>query len=247
MKDEGSITGEERTIETWTAAHLTQAEQGDPLSYRAGDLLQFHKRVKGFNSGARVLNDGKAPLPLDHPEAFQVFRRSSLRVAKGDRIRITARGKTKDQKHQLTPGKNYTIAGISKRGDIELDNGWVLDKDFGHLAHGYVSTSWASQGATVDHVFIAQSGLSHPASSAEQLYVSASRGKKALTLYTDSLEALRDAVGHGERRLTALDRPEGRDFDWVRYRFEHLRRRLNGPQRHREPSPDKRKDFAYDG
>jgi hypothetical protein len=209
--------------------------------------LQFHKRVKGFTSGSRVLNDGKAPLPLDHPEAFQVLRRSSLRVAKGDRIRITAKGKTKDQKHQLTPGKSYTIAGISKRGDIELDNGWVLDKDFGHLTHGYVSTSWASQGATVDHVFIAQSGLSHPASSAEQLYVSASRGKKALTLYTDSLEGLRDAVGHGERRLTALDRPDGRDFDWVRYRFEHLRRSRNGPERTREKMPEKQKEFSYDG
>jgi 6-phosphogluconolactonase (cycloisomerase 2 family) len=41
----------------------------------------------------------------------------------------------------------------------------VIARDFGHLAHGYVVTSHASQGKTVDKVFIGQSQQSLPASS----------------------------------------------------------------------------------
>jgi hypothetical protein len=36
--------------------------------------------------------------------------------------------------------------GFTRRGDIIVDHGWVIDRDFGHLTHGYVLTSHASQG-----------------------------------------------------------------------------------------------------
>ncbi len=75
-----------------------------------------------------------------------------------------------------------------------LENGWTVGKDFGHLAHGYVVTSHASQGKTVDRVFVGQSSQSFPASSREQFYVSASRAREQVIIYTDDKEALLEAV-----------------------------------------------------
>jgi len=44
-----------------------------------------------------------------------------------------------------------------------------------------------------------------PASSAEQFYVSASRGKKRVTIYTDDKTALREAIVQSDDRLSATE------------------------------------------
>ena len=59
----------------------------------------------------------------------------------------------------------------------------MVGKEFGHLAHGYVTTSHASQGKTVDRVLIAMGSESRPAINAEQFYVSVSRGRDQATVY----------------------------------------------------------------
>jgi ATP-dependent exoDNAse (exonuclease V) alpha subunit len=62
----------------------------------------------------------------------------------------------------------------------------------------------------VDRVFIGQSSESFPASSREQFYVSASRGKEQVTVYTDDKHALLDAVCRADERLTATELMMGR-------------------------------------
>jgi ATP-dependent exoDNAse (exonuclease V) alpha subunit len=114
-----------------------------------------------------------------------VFRTRSLTLSPGDLVRITHNGLTADQKHALNNGAVYRVSRFDKRGDIVLENGWTIARDFGHLAYGYVSTSHSSQGKSVDEVFVGQSSLSFPASSREQWYVSISRAKKRVTVYTD--------------------------------------------------------------
>ena len=99
----------------------------------------------------------------------------------------------------------YRIEKFDKRGNIVLENGWKIAQDFGHLAHGYVVTSHASQGRTVKRVLIAQSTMSFPASSREQFYVSCSRGSEGVTVYCDDKKALKEAVSQSEERVTATD------------------------------------------
>lgn len=72
-------------------------------------------------------------------------------------------------------------------------------------APGYVVTSHASQGKTVDRVFVAQGRVSFPASSREQFYVSASRAREQVSIYTEDKEELLDAVSRSDERLTATD------------------------------------------
>ena len=207
--------GEEREFTAWRPLHLTQAERGEAASYAAGDMLQFHQNARGFKNGERLVVDDQ-PLPLAEAARFQVYRPETMRLAAGDRLRVTANGKTADGRHRLNNGALYTVKGFTPAGDVVVDNGWVIGKDFGHVAHGYVVTSHASQGKTVDKVLIGQSQQSLPASDRQQLYVSVSRGREQAVIFTDDKQALREAAARDRERLTATEvfrprKPAGRE------------------------------------
>jgi hypothetical protein len=70
---------------------------------------------------------------------------------------------------------------------------------------GYVVTSHASQGKTVDVSLIALGQESFAAANKEQLYVSVSRGREAVRLYTDDKAAMMDAVQGSAARLSATE------------------------------------------
>ncbi len=197
--------GAERVVAAWAPARLTEAERREAVNYAPGDMLQFHRAAPGVRAGQRVVVGEGADPPLAHAGRFQVYRPRPLAVAAGDRLRVTANGRTRDGRHRLNTGAVYAVAGFTDRGDIKLDNGWVVDRDWGHWAHGYVSTSHASQGRTADRVLVAQSAESFPASSAAQFYVSASRARDGVTVYTDDAAGLRAAVARAEARPTATD------------------------------------------
>jgi hypothetical protein len=117
-----------------------------------------------------------------------------------------------------------------------LANGWTIDKDFGHLAHGYVVTSHAAQGKNVQRVFVGQSSQSFPASSREQFYVSASRGEEQVIVYTDDKQALLEAVSQSDERLSATDLVNG-----------DRRGRTITPARTYEIAQDKKREQERDG
>lgn len=99
-----------------------------------------------------------------------------------------------------------------------------MPKDFGHLAYGSVTTSPAA-GRDVDRVIIAQSAASQPAASAEQFYVSASRGKQSIAIYTDDTSALVEAVHASAERLSAIELVKGQDLETAQRLRQDLARR----------------------
>jgi ATP-dependent exoDNAse (exonuclease V) alpha subunit len=167
-------------------------------------VLQFHQNGKGYRRGQRIEVTGE-PLPLDHAERFSVFHAGAEALAAGDTVRVTQNSFTKDGLHRLYNGALYRVNGFGRDGTIVLENGWVVGKDFGHLAHGAVVTSYGSQGKTVDRVLIGQSAMSFPASSREQFYVSCSRARESVTVYCDDKSSLRDAVAQSEDRTSATE------------------------------------------
>jgi conjugative relaxase-like TrwC/TraI family protein len=219
LKHRRKITGTDREVLRLMRTDLTEAQRGDAGFYAAGDRVQFFQNGKGFKRGERVTvvsadRSGVCVqtaagetmvLPLDQAARFQVFRPTALKLATGDRLRISNNGFTKDKGHRLDNGSVYTVKGFTRSGDIQLDNGWVVARDYGHVAAGYVMTSHSSQSKTVDQVFIGQGSESTPASSREQIYVSVSRAREKAVLYTDSILGLRDAVKKSDERLTATE------------------------------------------
>ena len=123
-------------------------------------------------------------------------------------MRITAGGKTKDGKHRLSNGSLLTVQGFTKRGDIIVDHGWVIDRDFGHLTHGYVVTSHASQGVTVDKVFVGMSSESFPATYQRTAYVAVTRGKEQAQIFTDDRKELLKAISRPDDPMSATELAE---------------------------------------
>jgi conjugative relaxase-like TrwC/TraI family protein len=210
LKDAGALQGDERGFRVLDSANLTEAERGDSASYIPGiDVIVFHQNAKGYQRGDRIEVKPGATLPLEHKERFQVFHAGELKLAAGDQIRITRNGFSLDGQHRLNNGSLWKVKSFDEAGNIVLDNGWTVAKDFGFLDHGHVVTSYSSQGKTVERVFVAQGFESLPASSREQFYVSASRAKEQVTFYTGNRKELLDAVSEGDDRLTATELMNG--------------------------------------
>jgi conjugative relaxase-like TrwC/TraI family protein len=202
---EGGRLGPDRTLDVWTPAQLTDAQKGDATNYEPGTLLQFHQHAPGVKNGARlVVTDGRE-LPLKYASRFEVYRPARLTVAVGDRVRVTCNGKTKDGTHRLTNGALFTVQGFTPQGDPIVDRGWVIGREFGHLAHGYAVTSHASQGKTVNKVFIGLSSQSFPAANQRSFYVPVTRGKEQAVIFTDDKKELLRAVKRTDEPLSATE------------------------------------------
>ncbi len=189
----------------------SEAERGQATTYRPGDVIQFHQNAKGgFTRGERITVTDPAAVPLEHASKFSLYRPETITLAEGDRIRFTGRVKTLDGKHTLINGSAHAIAGFTPGGNLKLDNGRIVGKDAGHLRHGFVETSFGAQGRTVQRVLLGMASSSQGAINMEQLYVSASRAKEWIRLYTDSKDDIRYAAQRSSQKLAALDikRPE---------------------------------------
>ena len=204
LKKLGRLTAEEQPVLQLQNANLTEAQRADEVNYLPGDVLEYHQNAKGIRKGHRLVA-GQQELPLGQAARFQAYRAGELRLAPGDLVRITKNGSTADGRHRLNNGARFAIEGFSPSGDLVLDNGWTVSKEFGHLAYGYCSTSHASQGKTVTHILIGQSAESFPASSREQFYVSISRGRQRATIYTNDKKALLAAVDRSDSGMAATE------------------------------------------
>jgi predicted transcriptional regulator len=102
----------------------------------------------------------------------------------------------------------FTVEGITKQGDPIVDKGWVIAKDWGHIAHGYAVTSEASQGRTVDKVFVGLSSQSFGAANQRRFYVPVTRGKEQAVVFTDDKKELLKAVQRADNPLSATELAE---------------------------------------
>ncbi len=226
LKAQGKL-GEERIVNAWASAYLTDPQKTDITEYDPGDMLQFHQNAPGFTKGSRLVIGEKVKPPTELADRFELYRPTHLALAVGERFRVTAGGKTKDGKHRLSNGSLLTVHGFTKRGDILVDHGWVIDRDFGHLTHGYVVTSHASQGSTVDKVFVGISSQSFPATGERTAYVAATRGKEQVQVFTDDKNELWKAINRPDDPMSATDLAEPRQ-----------------PQPDKQAPPRKRSAFA---
>lgn len=211
MKMEGLIDPKDHQFSNLVSENLTLGEKHDPRSYRPGDVLVFHQNAKGHRKGERLVA-GRDEIPFDQAERFTVYRPGHIEMAKGDQIRITKNGRSLDDK-PLNNGDLYRVEGFTGKGDLEVASlakkkhriTKVIPKGYGHITHGFVVTSHASQGKTVDRVLIGQSSGSYRASSKEQFYVSVSRGRKQALIFTDDKACLLDAVSQSDERISGTE------------------------------------------
>lgn len=209
--------------------NLTEAEKSDWRNFKEGQVVQFNKHVKGAKRGSswavasvrenrvELRNDkGQSlTLPQDKASVFDLYHKTEIGLSKGDKVRITHL-KFDEQDRRMDNGLLLDVVSVSKNGGIVLRNPvgkstYLLDKEFGHLAHAHVVTSHFSQGKTVEEIFIHQPAATFPATDAKQFYVSVSRGRDAAHIYTDDKEALLDHAARLGDRQSALELVGGMD------------------------------------
>ena len=214
LKQEGLLGKKELAAVQYKALNLTEADKADLRSYKPGQSIQFNQHAPGIKRGSmwqvdevgthgvRIKDDAGnfALLPMDKADRFDLFDKRQIGLSKGDAVRITRNGMDANEK-RLNSGQSLEVVRVTKAGEILLRNAqskatYKLDKGFGHIAHAYCVTSHASQGKTVDEVFIAQPAATFDATNSKQFYVSVSRGRERCRIYTDDKAQL---LAHAKR------------------------------------------------
>jgi len=252
LRASGKIGQKETSVTSLSNLNLTEAQKRDWRSFEEGQLVQFNQNAPGIPRGSvwtvKKAADGKVTLeskgkpvilPVHKAGLFDVYRKQEIGLSKGDKVQITRNG-FDEQEKRLNNGQALEVESLTKDGKIVLRNEqsksrYVLDREFGHLTHAYCITSHASQGKTVDEVFVAQPSSTFSATDAKQFYVSVSRAREAVHVYTDDKDTLLEHASEMGDRQSALELVTKRDvhLDYVRH---HQRQELN-----RQPRQPKQK------
>ena len=195
---------------------LTDAQKRDKRFYDADAVLVFNRPVVGFKQG----NTGKLrgvtekhllvesencirPVPFKHLDKITVCQPKELLLSTGDRLQLKANDKSLDGR-KLANGELVAVKEIHADGRIDLDDGRVLPKHYRQFVRGYAVTSYAAQGKTVDYVLFSDSAVK-AATNQNQWYVTISRGRKGVKIFTADKIQLRENVARSGERTLALD------------------------------------------
>jgi ATP-dependent exoDNAse (exonuclease V) alpha subunit len=226
LRETGTLGKDEREFTRLVQVDTSEPERREATTYEPGDVIQFYQNAKGgFVKGERLTVSDPAEAPLEHADKFALYRPESVLLAAGDRIRFTAPVQDKKRDHKYKNGDTLTVAGFTRRGDIRLDDGRVIDADAGHFRPAFVETSFGAQGQTVKRVILGMSEASLGATNQEQMYVSATRANRMLSLYTDDKDALKVGIQRSSQKAAALDvQPEQKRRDLHKEHLERQRR-----------------------
>lgn len=247
LKDDGLIGKRDKAFSTYRNLYFTEAEKADHRNYEQGQVIQFHQNVKGIPRGAKCRVQSVAgdrisiedregqthALNLKNPSRFDVYQEQQTQVSKGDLISITKNGFDLNR-GRLNNGALFKVKSIDKQGVMTICNpngkgrDYMIDQEFGNFKHAYCMTSYSSQGKTVDRVFISQPADTFPATNQKQFYVSVSRGRESVKIYTDDKTELLDHARYHGDRLSASELGQ----------IDHRINRL-APEKNRALKPDK--------
>lgn len=238
LREVGKIGVTESPAVQLVNRNLTQAEKSDSRNYRIGQVIQFNQHAPGIQRGSRwsvtsvagshvEITDGfgkTASLPFNCSSKFDVYNQGEINLSKGDAIRITRNG-FDGRKKRLNNGQVLEMVAVDPNGTVRLRNSiskvsYTLPNNFGHLAYAQCITSHAAQGKTVDEVFVAQPASTFTATNLNQFYVSVSRARDRVHIYTDDKDALLTHAASGGDRLSALELVKRKKSNWKT--AEHL-------------------------
>ena len=228
LRDAKLIGEEETKLTRFVGRDLTEAQKNDSRNFVPGQVVRFHQHVKGgIKKGSSWTvktikgkdveiedKQGKTlTLPPNSSKHFDIYDKSEIGISKGDILRMTCGG-CDEEERRINNGMILEVASISKDGRVILRNPvskakYILGRDYGHFSHARVLTSVASQGKSVDEVFISQPANTFKATDLKNFYVSMSRGKLALYVYTDDKEGLLEHTAETGDRQSAIELVNG--------------------------------------
>jgi hypothetical protein len=211
LKAEGAIGLENYSVSILRRMDLEPKSCRDLLHYVPGRVVEFHTRTAGgFRPGekwtVREANCETVTLECNgrarqfKPPAkgkWDVLVASTMKVSVGDQIRVT--GGFREGKNVF---KNNDVAEVREITDTELGlkDSRRMRRDGARIDQGVCITSHASQCRTVDQVVVLPDGAD-----AKGWYVSLSRARSAMHVYTRDKAALRQSVMYPGQRKSVWD------------------------------------------
>lgn len=232
LKSKGLLGVNDVTVKTLEKLDLTTAQKRDERFYPSDAVIVFNQKVRNAEAGTKGKLGGivKTGVLVEVNGRFvtvsnkllgkiTVCRPQETRIAENDRLHLKANAKLKHG-GRATNGELVTVKSISADGKIKLADGRVLDAGYREFVPGYAVTSYGSQGKTVDYVLFSDSTVK-AATSAEQWYVSISRGRRGIRIFTPDKEQLRENILRSGHRPLALEiaagsASRGRQLLWRR-------------------------------
>ena len=220
LKSKGLLGKNDVTIQALEKCDLTNAQKRDERFYPKAGVIVFNQKVRqaapGANgkllgivkNGVLVEVDGKCVTVSNHLlDKIAVCLPREVPVAAGERLHLKANRKLAAGA-RTTNGELVTVKAVRGDGGIELADGRVLEKGFREFLPGYAITSYGSQGKTVDHVLFSDSTIK-AATNAQQWYVTISRGRRGIRIFTPDKIQLRENLVRSGHRPLALELAQG--------------------------------------
>ena len=217
LKAAGVVGQNEQTLCVFDSLSWTEAQKKNASQFVPGQRLRFVRQTKHFNRGdtvevvAAVENslrvrraDGVEVnfIPANVAASFDVGEARELKVAPGDWLLLQANAVAVRQ--HFINGERVQVREI-QNGRIALADGRTLPAGFNAFTHGYAVTSHSSQSKTVDEVLLVASSRSFGAVNREQFYVSISRGRERVHVFTDDADLLARRVTDSHTRKAAVE------------------------------------------
>jgi conjugative relaxase-like TrwC/TraI family protein len=201
------------------------AQRRDERFYEPGQAAFFLKDYGRFKKGERceiagtterglilVKNDRRSTVSYRYGDRIAVASPTEMEIAPGDRLQLKANGRSVEGA-RLHNGELVTVVRVEPTGALVVtsDRGETktLPPSERLFVRGYAVTSYASQGKTADTVIMADAG-NPAATNAQQWYVSISRGRKRIMIFTPDKEALHVNINRDGNRELASEVAEER-------------------------------------
>lgn len=206
--------GEGRAFEKSRSLDWTEAQKKQFKRYQPGQVLTFHKAVKGIakNESLEVVSanrdgvrarksDGQeVTLTSKQSKAYGVFEREQMEISAGDRLLLQVNWKEKGQHaFKATNGELVTVKSVDG-GVITLEDGRELPAAYKQFTSGYAVTAHVSQGDGADVVIAVPDGMRR-----DLAYVTFTRGKEGIVILTCDAETLRETMGLSGDRQSASE------------------------------------------
>jgi ATP-dependent exoDNAse (exonuclease V) alpha subunit len=207
-------------LKTYQAVDLNEAEKRDARFYQPGQFAYVIKRygrfakgdlcpIAGTNErGLVLIKDGRrSTMSYRHTHRLAIAVERETNVAPGDRLQLKFNGKSKEGL-PIANGELVTVRRVAADGSLTVEDDRLTVKTLSPqqrlFNRGYAVTSYASQGKTVDTVLVADAGC-RAATNRNQWYVSISRGRKRVIVFTDNKAELRASIEQSGDRGLALE------------------------------------------
>jgi len=207
-------------LTTYQPVDLDEAQKRDARFYQAGYHACF---IRGYGRFARgeicpvvganergitiEKNGVQSTMSFRYADRLAIAVSKETEIAPGDRLQLKFNGRSAEGA-RLNNGELVTVCEVARDGSLVVEAGAGARKTLAPaqrlLVRGYAVTSYGSQGKTVDTVIMADAA-NRAATDVHQWYVTISRGRKQVHVFTPDKEALRLQVQQAGERELAMD------------------------------------------